>query len=58
MIVNRALWYATSPGATRTWQPPPRGHPRPEWDDLIAAFHDHGILPDDTWQEVRQKTLG
>ena len=26
---------------------PPRGHPRPEWDDLIAAFHDHRILPDD-----------
>ena len=37
---------------------PPRGHPRPAWDDLIAAFHDHRILPDDTWQEVRQKTLG
>ena len=37
---------------------PPRGHPRPAWDDLIAAFHDHGVLPDDTWQEVRQKTLG
>ena len=37
---------------------PPRGHPCPVWDDLIAAFHDHGILPDDTWQEVRQKTLG
>ena len=37
---------------------PPLGAPRPAWDDLIAAFHDHGILPDDTWQEVRQKTLG
>ena len=37
---------------------PPRGQPRPAWDDLIAAFHDHGILPDDTCQEVRQKTLG
>ena len=36
----------------------PRGQPRPAWDDLIAAFHDHGILSDDTWQEVRQKTLG
>ena len=35
-----------------------RGHPRPAWDDHIAAFHDHGILPDETWQEVRQKTLG
>ena len=35
----------------------PRGHPRPAWDDLIAAFHDHRFLPDDTWQEVRQKTL-
>ena len=36
---------------------PPQGHPRPAWDDLIAAFHDHGVLPDDTWQKVRQKTL-
>ena len=34
------------------------GHPHLAWDDLIAAFHDHGILPDDTWQEVQQKTLG
>ena len=34
--------------------PPPHGHPRPAWDDLIAAFHDHGVLPNDTWQEVRQ----
>ena len=38
--------------------PPPRGHPRPAWDYLIAAFHDHRILPDDTWQDVRQITLG
>ena len=37
---------------------PPGGHPRPAWDDLIAAFHDHGILPDDTWREVQRKTLG
>ena len=29
---------------------PPKGQPRPAWDDLIAAFHDDGILPDDTWQ--------
>ena len=36
---------------------PPQGHPRPELDDLISAFHDHRILPDDTWQEVQQKTL-
>ena len=36
----------------------PRGHPCPAWDDLMAGFHDHGILPDDTWQEVQQKTLG
>ena len=36
---------------------PSRKHPRPAWDDLIAAFDDHWILPDDTWQEVRQKTL-
>ena len=37
---------------------PPQGHPRPAWDDLIASFHDHGILPDDTWREVQRKTLG
>ena len=37
---------------------PPQGHPRRAWDDLIAAFRDHGILPDDTWREVQQKTLG
>ena len=35
----------------------PDGHPRPAWDDLIAAFHDHEVLPDDTWQEVRQRTF-
>ena len=33
------------------------GPPRPEWDDLIAALHKHGLLPDDTWQAVRLKTL-
>ena len=37
---------------------PPERHPRPAWDDLIAAYHEHGILPDDTWQEVWQKLLG
>ena len=37
---------------------PSPGAPRPAWDDLIAAFHDNGILSDVTWQEVRQKTLG
>ena len=37
---------------------PPQGHPSPAWDDLIAAFHDQGILPDDTWREVQRKTLG
>ena len=37
---------------------PPQGQPRPAWDDLIAAFHDHRILPDDTWREVQRKTLG
>ena len=36
---------------------PPKGHPSPAWDDFIAAFHDHGILRDDTWREVQQKTL-
>ena len=37
---------------------PPQGHPRPAWDDLIAAFHDQGIPPDDTWREVQRETLG
>ena len=37
---------------------PPQGHPRPVWDDLIAAFHDDGILPDNTLREVQRKTLG
>ena len=37
---------------------PPRGHPRPAWDDLIAAFHDHRVFSEDTWQEVWRKTLG
>ena len=37
---------------------PPEGHPRPACDNLIAAFHDHRILPYDTWQEVQRKTLG
>ena len=36
---------------------PPQGHLRPASDDLIDAFHDHGILPDDTWREVQRKTL-
>ena len=44
--------------APRVHGEPPQGHPRPSWDDLIAAFHDHGILPGDTWQEVQRKTLG
>ena len=32
-------------------------HPRPEREDLIAAFHDRRVLPDDIWQAVGQKTL-
>ena len=55
---NGIRWRPASPGATCIWQPPPRGAPRPAWDDLIAAFHDHWILPDDTWWEVQRKTLG
>ena len=35
---------------------PAQGHPRPAWDDGIPAFHDHRILPDDTWRAVQQKT--
>ena len=45
-------------GRHRYMAAPPQRHSRPAWYDLIAAFHDHGILFDDTWQEVRQKTLG
>ena len=55
------LWGALVPHLARRQAyvaTPPRGHPRPAWDDLIAAFHDQGLLPDDTWQEVQQKTLG
>ena len=56
-------WDALMPHLTgrhtyMTPPPPPRWHPRPAWNDLIAAFHDHGILPDNTWQVVRQKRLG
>ena len=32
-------------------------HLRPQRDDLIAAFHGHEVLPTDTWQTVRDKTL-
>ena len=45
-------------GAPHVYDDAPKWHPRPAWADLIAAFHDHGILPADTWQEVRHKTLG
>ena len=37
---------------------PHQGHPCPAWDDLIAAFHDHGTLRDDMWREVQRKRLG
>ena len=58
---NGCRWDALTPHLTGRhvyMATPPQGHPRPAWDDLIAAFHDHGILPDDTWQEVQRKTLG
>ena len=58
---NGCRWDALTPHLTVRhvyMATPPQGHPRPAWDDLIAAFHNHGILPDDTWQEVRRKTLG
>ena len=54
------MGYAGAPphGAPRVHgNPPPQGHPCPTWDDVIAAFHDHGILPDDTWREVQRKML-
>ena len=58
---NGCQWDALTPHLTERhvyMATPPQGHPRPAWDDLIAAFHDHGILPDDTWQVVQRKTLG
>ena len=58
---NRFQWDALTPHLTGRhvyMATPPQGHPRPAWDDLIPAFHDHGILPDDTWREVQRKTLG
>ena len=58
---NGCQWDALTPHLTGRhvyMASPPQGHPRPAWDDLIAAFHDHGILPVDTWQEVQRKTLG
>ena len=59
---NGCQWDALAPHLTRCHvymaTPPPQGHPRPAGDDLITAFDDHGILPDDTWREVQRKTLG
>ena len=40
-----------------TYMTTTQGRPRADWDDRIAAFYDHGVLPDNTWQAVRQKTL-
>ena len=59
-VADGCQWVALLPHLTvhHTYMTtPPWGHPRPALDDLIAAFHDHGILPEDTRQEVRQKTL-
>ena len=58
---NGCQWDALAPHLTERhvyMATPPLGHPRPAWDDLIAAFHDHRILPDDTWREVQRKTPG
>ena len=49
---NGCRWDALTPHLTGRhlyMATPPQGHPRPVWDYLIAAFPDHGILPDDTW---------
>ena len=58
---NGCQWNALTPHLTGRhvyMATPPQGHPRPAWEDLIAAFHDRRILPDDTWREVQRKTLG
>ena len=44
--------------APRVHGNPHPGATHPAWNDLIPAFHDHGILPEDTWREVQRKTLG
>ena len=59
--VDRCQWDMLAPRLTGPhvyMATPPQGHPRPAWDDLIAAFNNHRILPDDTWREVQRKTLG
>ena len=58
---NGCQWNTLAPhltGRHMYMATPPQGLPHPAWDDLIAAFHDHGILPDDTWREVERKMLG
>ena len=48
---NGCQWDALTPHLTGRhvyMASPPQGHPRPASDDLIAAFHDRGILRDDT----------
>ena len=58
---NGCQWDTLSPHLTGRhvyMATPSQGHPRPAWDNLIAAFHDHWILPDDTWREVQRKMLG
>ena len=57
---NGCQWDALTPHLTGRhvyMATPSQGHPRPAWDDLIAAFHDHGILLDNTRREVQRKTL-
>ena len=54
-------WGMLAPHLTRChvyMATPPEEHPCPAREDLIAAFHDHGILPDDSWLEVQRKMLG
>ena len=45
------------PDSHQTYVLPPPEQPRPGWEDLIAAFHDHVLLPTDTWHPVGGKTL-
>ena len=40
-----------------TYMTTTQGHSHPEWDDVIADFHNMGVVPDDTWRTDGPDTL-